>query len=191
MKQLDLVPREKSKYRAQFGGSLMTTRAGRAKPRSVSTRETMHVVLRSTHARGEWSFRRPRNESRVQRIVAGATHKYGVKLISLANVGNHLHMQLKFGSRQGYLRFIRVVTGAIAKHVMSAACADDSRTVVRKRGERGGRFHFWDRRPFTRIVVSLNAILNLRDYVAINRLEGAGFNRDFARYLIKRRIEPG
>lgn len=44
---------------------------------------------------------------------------------------------------------------------------------------------FWDYRPFTRIVQSLKAFLNLRDYIRINQIEGAGFTKDHARLLFK------
>jgi hypothetical protein len=39
---------------------------------------------------------------------------------------------------------------------------------------------FWDRRPFTRIVIGRRAFLSVRDYVRINHIEGQGYSRDFS-----------
>ena len=44
---------------------------------------------------------------------------------------------------------------------------------------------FWDRRPFTRVVQSYNAYLNLKDYIEINRLEGFGLPKSQARFYFE------
>jgi hypothetical protein len=93
----------------------------------------------------------------------------------MANVGNHLHLHVKLSNRRGYAPFIRALTGAIAMLVSGA------------RRDHGIEGKFWDYRPFTRVIVSLKAFLNLRDYIAINRLEGFGYRRDDARMIIERR----
>jgi hypothetical protein len=43
---------------------------------------------------------------------------------------------------------------------------------------------FWDRRPFSRIVVGFKAELNLNDYIAINRFETMGYSREGSRLLV-------
>jgi hypothetical protein len=43
---------------------------------------------------------------------------------------------------------------------------------------------FWDYRPFTRVVESFRAYLNLRDYLLINELEGQGCERVHAWFVI-------
>jgi REP element-mobilizing transposase RayT len=112
-KQLSMLAKEKSAY----GGDLLKTRAGRRHGRPLSTRQTMHLVLRSTKARGEWSFRKSRNEAHVNRIVDKFAVTYGVRVISMANVGNHLHLQIKLTNRFTYKPFIRAITAAIAMAV--------------------------------------------------------------------------
>lgn len=177
MKQLQLLKRESSAY----GGELLKTRKGRSRPRPLDTRHTMHLVLRSTKARGEWSFKRPRNEVKIREIVGKFAARYGVHVLSLANVGNHLHFQVRLTNRQLYRPFIRAVTAAIAMFVTGA-----SRWKPMKKGER-----FWDYRPFTRIVTSFRGFLRLRDYIEINRLEGFGNSREQARWLVARRARRG
>lgn len=172
-KQLALLKGEKSAY----GGDLLKTRAGRKRGRPISTRETMHLVLRSTQAKGEWSFKRAKNEAAINRIVEKFSVIYGVRVLSLANVGNHLHMQVKFANRFAYAPFIRAITGAIAMAITG-----------RSRWTREGsheRRKFWDYRPFTRVVQSLRAFLKLKDYIRINELEGFGYRRDDAQFMLK------
>ncbi|CAN5681381.1 hypothetical protein BH10BDE1_BH10BDE1_00120 [soil metagenome] len=189
-KQLGLLKREKSAY----GGSLRNTREGRSRGRPLATRETMHLVLRSTQAKGPWSFRNTKNAKNIVRIVGDFAQKYGVGILSMANVGNHLHLQIKLANRRTYAPFIRAITGAIAmavtgrtrwskKHsIEKPAKPIDSRRKTAP--EENGAKKFWDYRPFTRIVQSLRARLNLNDYTRINALEGEGYQREDARFML-------
>ncbi len=133
----------------------------------------MHLVLRSSKAKGIWSFLRPGNKVRIKDILAKFSEKFVVKIISLAIVGNHIHLQIKLSHRQTYKPFIRAVTAAIAIAV-TGACR-----------WRPAKEKFWDLRPFTRIVESFRACVNLANYICINRLEAAGFSRREARLILK------
>lgn len=61
--------------------------------------------------------------------------------------------------------FIRAVSSAI---VMAVTGASRLKKLTK---------HFWDCRPFTRVVIGYRALLSLRDYIKINRLEGCGYAR--------------
>lgn len=176
-KQLSMMKRGKTAY----GGDLLTKRAARRGARPLSTRETMHLVLRSTKAKGAWSFLESKNDRLVRAILAKFALKYGVRILSIGNSGNHLHLQMKLSTRLTYRAFIRAVTGAIAMAVTgrnrwSVAAANDGTTSYTK---------FWNRRPFTRIVQSFKGYMKVRDYVRINQLEGEGHSRDRARAMIE------
>lgn len=197
-----------AKEKSAYGGDLMTTRAGRRGARPLSTRETMHLVLRSTIAKGDWSFRKPKNQANVNRIIDKFSVIYGVRVISMANVGNHLHLQIKLSNRFTYKPFIRAVTAAIAMAVTgrnrwtraaliakqpnrSSAVNPQADSKYRQspltRTSTAGKPRnekFWDRRPFTRVVECFKALLTLTDYVRINQLEGAGYKRSDARFMI-------
>lgn len=174
------------KEKSAYGGDLLKTRAGRRGARPLSTRETMHLVLRSTKAKGEWSFRRPRNKVHVNRIIDKFSVAYGVRVISMANVGNHLHLQIKLSNRFTYRPFIRAVTAAIAMAITGRnRWTLAARKAKPPSSEKSRREKFWDYRPFTRIVESFKAWLNLKDYVRINQLEGAGYKRNDARFMLK------
>jgi REP element-mobilizing transposase RayT len=168
MKQTQLLKNQKSAY----GGELLKTRKGRAYGRPLDTKNTMHLVLRSSKARGEWSFRYKNNSLKIKNIVTKFSEKYGIKVLSLANVGNHLHFQIKLSNRQTYKPFIRAITAAIAMAITNASRWNPSQ----------GKF--WDYRPFTRVIQSFKAFLNLRNYIQINQLEGFGVRRDQARMIL-------
>jgi REP element-mobilizing transposase RayT len=163
------------KTKLPFGGELMKTREGRKGSRPLAVRKSMHLVLRSSKATGEWSFKRKENEKKIRQLVEKFSKKYVVKLISLAVVGNHLHFHIQLGNRHLYAPFIRALTSAIAMAV--------TRTSRRKKMGKE-KLKFWDYRPFTRIVVGLKAILTLRDYIALNSLEAYGHSRQEARFFI-------
>jgi hypothetical protein len=166
MKQLKLLKNEPLAY----GGSLLRTRAGRAHGRPLSTRDTMHLVLRSSRATGTQSFRR--HSGKVEAILRRFAAKYGVRILSLANVGNHLHLQVRLGNRRHYNPFIRAVTAAIAMAVSGASRWNKAKEK------------FWDYRPFSRVVKSWRGFLTLKDYIRINQLEGEGWKRGTAELIV-------
>ncbi len=174
------------KQELAYGGKLLKTRKGRTSGRPLVTRQTMHLVLRSTHAKGKWSFLEPKNKTATREILKKFAAKYGVKLLHGANVGNHIHLEIQLTNRHTYKPFIRAVTAAIAMKVTGV-----SRWKTK---EEAGIKRFWDLRPFTRVVVGWKSRLTLKDYIKVNRLEGQYIKRDVAKILIQRRrelLQPG
>lgn len=168
MKQIQLIKKPKLEY----GGELLKTRKGRSGPRPLCTKNTMHLVLRSSKAQGEWSFQKPENNRAVRRIIEKFSNKFGVKIISMALPYNHIHLHIKLYNRHTYKPFIRAITSAIRMFVTKAS---RWKKVKEK---------FWDLRPFTRVVVSFKALMNLKDYIKINQLE-IFYGRKHAELLIK------
>ncbi len=169
-KQLNFLPTQSKAY----GGELLKTRKGRAHGRPLDTRNSMHLVLRSTKAKGPWSFKIPHNEIKIKQIVNKFAPRHGIKILSLAIVGNHLHFHIKIANRFGYFAFIRAITAAIAMTISG-----------KSRWQRELKEKFWDYRPFTRIVLGFKAFLTLKDYIFINQLEGLGHSRLVARQILK------
>lgn len=173
MKQLKLLRGQSSAY----GGELLKTRKGRSRGRPLSTRTSMHLVLRSSKATGEWSFRRANNRRKVEHFVEKFGRRFAVHILSFANVGNHLHLQIQLTSRQTYRPFIRALTAAIAMAVTGRNRWTFSQL---------GSVKFWDYRPYTRVVVGYRALLTLRDYLRINQWEGFGYHRQDAEFFVRR-----
>lgn len=168
MRQFHLLKKENS----AFGGSLLSKRAERARRRPISIKHSMHIVMRSSRAKGEWSFRRGKNPGRIVNLVNKFARKYGVRVLSMANVGNHLHLHVRLANRHVYPAFIRALTGAIALLVTKAK---KFKGIVGK---------FWDYRPYSRFVESYRDFLNVCDYVRINQMEGFGIDRKEARFFV-------
>lgn len=157
-----------------YGGVLLNTRKGRQSGTPLATKNTMHLILRSSKAIGDLSFKKQKHSQNIKRIISQFSAKYGIKIISFANVGNHLHMHLKLSKLQGYKPFIRAVTAAIAMSV----------TGLNRWNKNTKKEKFWDYRPFTRVIIGLRALLIMKDYLEINQLEGLGLPRKNARFLI-------
>jgi putative transposase len=199
-----------------YGGELLKTRAGRLHGRPLDTKNTMHLVLRSSKAKGKWSFRTPKNSRKINEIIMRFSEKYKIQILTVANVGNHLHLHIKLSSRHTYKAFIRAVTSAIAMAVTginrwtkaniksqlnqgsrpknkmplpSALTSSLSKTDgLSEIRERSikGQLKFWDYRPFTRVIQGYRAMLTLKDYLLINQFEGMGHQRLTAKIMIAR-----
>lgn len=158
------------------GGNLRCFRRGRG-ARPLSSRTSMHLVLRSTQATGARAFNTPGNRARVNRILVRFAAKHGLKIRHpIGNAGNHLHLHIQMNHRRSYYRFIRAVTSAIATSIGGVPAAGKK---------------FWDYRPFSRIVETIRQLRRLEDYIYVNDLEGKGISRQAARWIIgKERAAP-
>ncbi len=177
------------KRKSDYGGALRSTRKGREGARPISIKHTMHLVLRSTQAKGEWSFRNAKHDKNIRRIVEKFAFVYGIRVISIANAWNHLHLQIKLSNRFTYAPFIKAITGAIAMSVTgrsrwSKTGKEDSTRASADTKTLRSKAKFWDHRPFTRIAASFREFLNLRDYVRMNQIEGDGWNRQQSREMV-------
>ncbi len=124
------------------------------------------------------SFRHFRKD--ITQILQKFSLKHGVKVVTFANVGNHLHLQIKLTNRFTYKPFIRAVTSAIAMRVTGR----NRWTATRLNASATKKEKFWDLRPFSRVIESFKAYLNLRDYISINQLEGFGYTKKDARWEV-------
>jgi REP element-mobilizing transposase RayT len=205
---------DKKLHPSAYGGVLRNRRQGRG-ARSISTRFSMHLVLRSSLARGAWSFVRPKNESMIHRVLAKHAKHTSTEILGIGNAGNHLHLRVQFTSRKNYLRFIRSVTGEIALHIKkitqpvlpnnsspkitlhnttsktTTAATLDTKTSTSASASKASTSatsparSFWDRRPFSSIVSTLKYVARLTDYIHINSIEGQGYPRAHARLVVQ------
>lgn len=173
-KQIKLFKTQKS----DFGGSLFTTRAERARHRPVAQRSSMHIVLRSSVATGKYAFTTEKNRKMVSEEICRFSKKHYVKVLSCALVGNHIHLHIKLFKASLYQPFIRGLTASIALKVSGASKKHTIKSIFGRK--------FWDYRPFSRIVSSYHEFLNLRDYIRVNEWEGYGVKRPMARMLVAR-----
>lgn len=96
----------------------------------------------------------------VENIIKVQATRFGVKIAEFANVGNHLHLCLRFTSRPAFKDFLRSTCALIARKITGA-----------RRGHPFGKF--WDDLAFTRVVVVRIAERILKNYIEANVVEGA------------------
>jgi REP element-mobilizing transposase RayT len=145
-----------------YGGRLRNTRYGRSRPRPLSNRQSMHLILKSSKAKGAYCLRegdRGRNFHKIQRILDKFSRKYRVKIHRRANVGNHLHLHVELADLASYNPFIRAITAAIAM------------AVTKSSRWKKGRGKFWDLRPFTHLVATKLGFQRVNRYIKINQYE--------------------
>lgn len=142
-----------------FGGSLLKNSHAKTK-RPLDSKWPIHLVLRSELN----VLRSIRSFGPVNAAVARIARKYGVRIYSYANVGNHLHILLRVKSLRLWAAFIRELCGRVAQVAQGL------------KGPQKSRRKFWKQRPFTRIVRGWNKAFKIaREYVGLNRLEAEGF----------------
>jgi hypothetical protein len=185
------------KKQLSFGGSLLKLSHAKVS-RPLSSKQALHVVLRSDFAQGTHSLLR--HERVIRNMLLKQGRRHGVKLYRVANAGNHLHLLVRFTKRRGLQNFLRGSCGLIARKVLGAergrAKKWDTYLAPGKSLEsspqksqlnkpvipQGQRF--WSQRPFTRIVSWGKDFNSVLAYVKLNSLEALGFlSRKFTKAL--------
>ncbi len=127
--------------------------------------------MRSEKARGQLSLNSQQNERSVDHIVRKFAAKFNIRLYQYSNSGNHLHLLLKAKHQSDFQRFLRTISGLIARLILKS-----------KKGAPKGKF--WDMLAFTRISEWGKAFKIAKSYVLKNILETAGvipYNRPYKR----------
>ena len=158
------------------GSDIHRTRYGRAQKRFISDWQSMNVTLRSSQARGDWSFRTPKNFQAVNSLTRKFAERFKVQVLRLSNNHNHLHYHLRFPSKKAYVKFIRALTAALA--IAITGVTRWTKALAKK---------FWDRRPYTRVIETLHQYATYENYLDLNDLEAEGFPRPVARWMLKMR----
>lgn len=149
--------REVGPRRSQHGGSLANGKRKVARP--LDAKKSVHLVLKSTHAKGSMSLLSARNRLVVQAIIRNRAAQFGIVIQGFELMGNHIHLILRFKSRAMFQRFLKTITGLIARHVTGA-----------RKGKPFGK-RFFDELAFTRLVQGLRDFRGLITYLFKNEIE--------------------
>lgn len=142
VKQLSLIPNKQKLY---YGGSLV--KGKRKVRRPLCSKRPIHLVLK---ANCKVLFK---NKKTVSELIRKFSKKFGVKVYQSSVQRDHVHFILKIPSRQIYTKFIRSLTGRLAKKLGKG---------------------MWKLIPFTRITEWGRAFKVLKDYVQMNEREVLG-----------------
>ena len=157
----------------EFGGSLINGHPRVARP--ISTKRAMHIVMRSSMAKGSRSFLQPARAKRLSLLVKKLGKEKGVKVYRFANSGNHLHLLIQPSSRQAYLHFVRAFSGLVARVTLGKERGKALTSEELKKKLKEASKTFWDARPFSRIVEWGREFKIVSGYVEQNALEALGF----------------
>lgn len=152
------------KNEISFGGGLLKG-ANAREPRPISTKNFLHVVLKSDIAKKTetYDLRLTSKRAQVLKILKAKLHDYGIRIHSSAIASNHIHLLITVKSRKKYCQWIRRITGLIARLILDA-----------EKG-RASKMSFWTSRPFTRIVFWGRDLRAVMAYLERNALEAVGF----------------
>jgi len=141
-------------YKKEFGGSLLQGKRKSVRP--LSTKQPIHLVLKSTHAR---PF--PPTSRKLEKLFRTQAQKYGLKIYDLALNWSHIHALITIPSRQAYLAFIRTLTAGLVR-LLSSMLGKSLKGL-------------FDLRPFTRILSWGREFTSVRGYLELNQMEALGF----------------
>lgn len=145
------------------GGQASIGREKTARP--IATKRPMHLIFRSSRAKGTWSFLSSRNRDRLEAHLQTTARRFGVKIYRFANVGNHFHLLVQAKRRQDLQNFLRVFAQGVVFLVTNA-----------KKGNPIGKF--WDALAYSRIVEWGRDWKSMLGYLEKNLLESKGMPRD-------------
>jgi REP element-mobilizing transposase RayT len=148
------------------GGSHSTQRKYRC-ARPLDSKSAMHVVFKSSLAKGKFSFRGA-NLGKVDQTVKRISKRYGVTIHRYANAGNHLHILFSCRNRVLLQRWLKVLPQSVMFIVTKLNRLTSLQSLV-------GRKYFYDYRPFTRVVQGFRNFVYCRNYIEKNILETEGF----------------
>jgi hypothetical protein len=109
-RQLSFLPPARRKH----GGEVRQGKRKEARP--FNPKLAVHLILKSSRARGTWSMLHPRHKGRVYWLIESKAEKHSVRVYQFANVGNHLHMLIRARSHASFKRFLRELSGAIDRY---------------------------------------------------------------------------
>jgi REP element-mobilizing transposase RayT len=175
--QLDLIPKKEIKTFSKLTHGGESKKPKRKVKRPLIENKITHVVFKSSKAKGEFSFFK--HKEMVKQILKQRSKKYFIEILSFVNMGNHLHLKVRFKNANYFRNFLRTFPALLARKITKA-----------KRGFRFGPF--WDSLVFTRVLLTSFEVLGLDGYFKDNRiqrdfgyLERQSFLRHFNLKLLK------
>lgn len=156
MKQEMLLPKTELKYIKRYTHGGMSLKKRRKVKRPLIPGATTHVLLKSSKATGKLSLLK--HQSLVKALLRERSRRFFVEIVGFVNMGNHLHLKVRFKNVQNFQNFLRTFTGLLARKLTKA-----------HRGTVFGKF--WDGLAYTRVLTTKFEELGLKIYFSGNILE--------------------
>ena len=131
--------------------------------RPFHSKKPLHLVFRSTKAKGPWSFLHGRNKGAIHSLLLDISHKWGGLIYGYENVGNHLHMIARFKQRADFQRFLKEFTQKVMFLITGA-----------RKGNPQGKF--FASIVYSRVLEWGRSFRVAKNYLWKNALEALGFS---------------
>lgn len=115
-----------------------------------------HVVFKSSRAQGRLSFYT--HKKLVKSLLHEKSKKFYVEILDFVNMGNHLHLKVRFKDKVRFQKFLKSYSALLARKITGA-----------RKGKPFGRF--WDGLVFTRVLRSKIEELGLKGYFEGNHCQ--------------------
>lgn len=155
-----------------YGGTSVW--GARRRQRPFDPGKPLHVILKSGHARGDWSLLRTRHRKWLLDLVPTLGRKHHVRVISWVNVGNHLHLVLQTRTRENLQGFLKELPGRTAMRVTGARKGRPLDLPVVS----GRRPAFWDQIAWSTVVQPGRQLRGVLAYLDRNRAQAGSRARD-------------
>jgi hypothetical protein len=152
--QTEFLPKKDLKYLKNLthGGTKRTNR--RKSKRPLVPNKIHHVVCKSSKASAApLSFYT--HKKIVATLLKERSRKFFVEVIDWVNMGNHLHLKVRFKDPKRFQNFLKTFVAILARKITKA-----------HRGKSFGKF--WDGLAYTRVLLSKLEELGLRGYFEAN-----------------------
>lgn len=155
--QLDLISKKQTKLFPKLTHGSSPSKKGKRKvKRPLIEGCVTHVVFKSSKAKGKLSFYK--NKNLVKALLKERSKKFYVEVLDFVNMGNHLHLKVRFKSADRFRNFLRTFSSLLARRI----------TFASKSNPFG---KFWDGLVFTRVLTSRFEEFGLKAYFEANRIE--------------------
>jgi hypothetical protein len=146
--------------RRSHGGS--ESRGKRKTRRPLTTKHSLHVVLKSQRAKGRraliWHARY------INTRIQTAARRFGVRVYGKAIHFNHIHLQVRGTAIIGLQNFFRVVAGHVAQEILREVPLNENEVKSIASTQR----RFWEDLLFSRLVSWGREYKRVQDYIAKN-----------------------
>ena len=154
-----------SKEIMTFGGTRLKSNPKTKRP--LCTKRAIHIVLKSKWATGTYSMLQHYNCKKIDTLIREHAKACSIRIYNIVNVGNHIHIVIKLDDKNSYSKFIRVISGLIARHVLRRERGEAQEDGHHKRKLK--KIKFWLARPFTRILTWGRDYNHIHQYMIKNQ----------------------
>lgn len=131
--------------------------------------QTLHIVMKSRFDLVTFSMLTRKHEKEIKQTLRRHAKKFQIRILDFANVGNHLHIQVRWKRRLQIQNFLRAFAGVVARIVTGA-----------QRGRPFGKF--WGYLTFTKVVWHKSGRKIVSKYIEKNKMQ-ARDRRDRVSFL--------